>query len=118
MADSWTPERVRDEAALYNADGWTPEDGDLASDLANGQAVISVYSDTDRSGRNIRVVATAGVTAPDGGFIAAEDPRVLAAYQRLPAWAGKIGGGEKFARLLAGRAYGTALPMEIKFVAF
>lgn len=75
-----TPATIKAAALVYNAD--YPE---AAAEIEAGTPVLDVavaYADKACTGRLFRLISTFGVTAPDGGFIAAGEPQVITVGRR------------------------------------
>ena len=111
-----TPRLIRAAAFAFNTVRWNAtEDGDLRSCVADGEPTVDVSVEHSGASSDVSVVATVGIVTPDGDFLAAETPRVLAQGRRLPA---RARGVEGFATSLVNRSYGKGhrLPIRIHTV--
>jgi hypothetical protein len=99
-----TADEIREAARAFNAD--YPK---AAAEIDVSTPVIDVRGDTlGGLGRRCRVSVTAGLIAPDGGFIYAHEPHVLV----FRSFDGRVAPQEQGARLL--RKHLAAVQVEVR----
>uniref|UniRef100_UPI003F49909B hypothetical protein n=1 Tax=Nonomuraea sp. CA-251285 TaxID=3240002 RepID=UPI003F49909B len=99
-----TADQIREAARVFNAD--YPE---AAAEIDAGTPIIDVRGDTSaKDCRHCRVTVTAGLIAPDGGFIYGHEPHVLV----FRSFDGRIPPQEQGARLL--RKHLAAVEVEVR----
>ena len=97
---------IKSRAVAFNAA--YPE---AVDEIEAGTAILDLFATyADRYGRSVRFVLTHGVLALDGGFIAAEEPRVLV----LRSLDGRLSPTEQVARRFSRTLNASAVPVQVR----